>query len=39
MNTRARRLYVARGFVETGEVSALHEGEEIVRLRWERPVS
>lgn len=35
-NTRGRRLYLARGFVDSGERAALHEGERIVRLRWSR---
>jgi GNAT superfamily N-acetyltransferase len=33
-NRRARRLYVARGFVDTGERSILHEGEVICRYEW-----
>lgn len=33
-NVRARRLYVARGFVDTGERSHLHEGEVIGRWEW-----
>lgn len=33
-NRRARRLYTARGFADTGERAALHEGEIIHRLEW-----
>lgn len=33
-NRRALRLYRARGFVETGETTTLHEGDVIVRLEW-----
>ena len=29
-----RRLYAARGFVDTGERTSLHEGEIICRLEW-----
>ena len=31
---RAGRLYLARGFIDTGERSALHEGEVICRFEW-----
>ena len=33
-NRRARRLYAARGFVDTGERSPLHEGDLICRYEW-----
>lgn len=33
-NRRARRLCTARGFVDTGERTSLHEGEVICRLEW-----
>ena len=33
-NRRARRLYVARGFTDTGERATLHEGEVIGRWEW-----
>lgn len=33
-NRRARRLYVARGFTDTGDRSTLHEGEVIWRYEW-----
>lgn len=33
-NRRARRLYTARGFADTGERAALHDGEIIRRLEW-----
>ena len=33
-NRRGRRLYAACGFVDTGERTALHEGEIISRLEW-----
>jgi GNAT superfamily N-acetyltransferase len=34
---RALRLYGSSGFVDTGDRSRLHEGEEIIRLEWRRP--
>jgi GNAT superfamily N-acetyltransferase len=36
-NRRALRLYDSCGFVDTGDRSTLHEGEEIIRLEWRRP--
>ena len=33
-NRRARRLYAARGFADTGERTSLHEGDIICRLEW-----
>jgi GNAT superfamily N-acetyltransferase len=33
-NRRASRLYLARGFTDTGERSTLHEGEVICRFEW-----
>jgi GNAT superfamily N-acetyltransferase len=33
-NTRAQRLYVARGFTDTGERSTLREGDVIGRWEW-----
>jgi GNAT superfamily N-acetyltransferase len=36
-NRRALRLYGSSGFVDTGDRSSLHEGEEIIRLEWRRP--
>ncbi|MDR7253830.1 GNAT superfamily N-acetyltransferase [Nocardioides sp. BE266] len=33
-NRRAERLYVARGFADTGERATLHEGEVICRWEW-----
>lgn len=36
-NRRALRLYGSSGFVDTGDRSTLHEGEEIIRLEWRRP--
>lgn len=33
-NRRARRLYTARGFTDTGERATLHEGEVIGRWEW-----
>lgn len=36
-NRRALRLYDSCGFVDTGDRSSLHEGEEIIRLEWRRP--
>ena len=33
-DARARRLYLARGFVDTGERATLHEGELISRWEW-----
>lgn len=36
-NRRAIRLYDSCGFVDTGDRSSLHEGEQIIRLEWRRP--
>ncbi|WP_107774600.1 GNAT family N-acetyltransferase [Nocardioides sediminis] len=36
-NRRALRLYDSSGFLDTGDRSTLHEGEEITRLEWRRP--
>ena len=33
-NRRAQRLYLARGFADTGERASLHEGEVICRWEW-----
>lgn len=33
-NRRAQRLYLARGFTDTGERAHLHEGAEIRRFSW-----
>lgn len=33
-NRRARRLYAARGFTDTGDRATLHEGEVISRWEW-----
>lgn len=33
-NRRAQRLYLARGFTDTGERASLHEGEVICRWEW-----
>lgn len=33
-NHRARRLCAARGFVDTGDLASLHEGEVISRWEW-----
>jgi len=33
-NRRAQRLYLARGFADTGERASLHEGEVISRWEW-----
>lgn len=33
-NRRGQRLYATCGFVDTGERSTLHDGEEISRLEW-----
>ncbi|WP_374456618.1 GNAT family N-acetyltransferase [Nocardioides sp.] len=33
-NRRAQRLYLARGFTDTGERATLHEGEVICRWEW-----
>lgn len=36
-NRRALRLYDSCGFVDTGERTSLHEGDQISRLEWRRP--
>jgi GNAT superfamily N-acetyltransferase len=36
-NHRGLRLYGSSGFLDTGDRSTLHEGEEIIRLEWRRP--
>lgn len=38
-NRRARRLYAARGFTDTGERASLHEGEVICRWEWRAEVT
>ncbi len=35
-NRRAFRLYASCGFIDTGERSSLHEGDQISRLEWQR---
>lgn len=35
-NVRGQRLYLGRGFVDTGERASLHEGDRILRLSWSR---